>query len=201
MPDTMIDASVPSSVPPLDEDLRGIADRTASEARTFLDTVTEVSAGTAPDAAFPLLLLALADLSAAGAILGAIVDVVPAERFEPDDGPDPDVDPLRVALANVLDGVDEYVEVADPVLDVEPSSASVSADIALVAAALGHGLAHYDAGHVSEALWWWQYSYLQDWGDRAASALRVVVALLAHLRLDVPDDVAAEAEYDALHGA
>ena len=32
----------------------------------------------------------------------------------------------------------------------------------------------------------------------AASALRVLQLALAHLRLDVEDDVAAEAEYDAL---
>ena len=34
----------------------------------------------------------------------AIVDVVPPDRYEPDIGPDPDVDPLRVALAVVNAG-------------------------------------------------------------------------------------------------
>jgi len=47
-------------------------------------------------------------------------------------------------------------------------------------------------------LWWWQFSYLSVWGERASSVLRVVQVILAHLRLDVEDDVAAEAEYDAL---
>jgi hypothetical protein len=51
---------------------------------------------------------------------------------------------------------------------------------------------------VLEALWWWQFSYLSTWGERAASVLRTLQWLLAHLRLDVEDDVAAEAEYDAL---
>ena len=49
-----------------------------------------------------------------------------------------------------------------------------------------------------EALWWWQFSYLSDWGERASSVLRTLQTMLAHLRLDVEDDVAAEAEYDAL---
>ena len=187
-------------MPELDEDLLAIATMTASQARTFLVTVTEVSAGAAPDAALPLLLLALADLTAAGASLGAITDVVPETRFEPDDGPDPDLDPLRIGLANALDGIDSYAEVPDPVLDDEVAGATISGDLATIAQALAQGLIHYDAGHTSEALWWWQFSYLQVWGDRAASSLRVVLSLLAHLRLDVRDDVAAEAEFEALHG-
>ena len=188
------------SMPELDEDLLAIAQETAGQARTFLVTVTEVSAGAAPDAALPLLLLALADLTAAGASLGAITDVVPATRFEPDDGPDPDLDPLRIGLANALDGIDSYADVSDPVLESEAIAGSISGDLATIAQALAQGLIHFDAGHTSEALWWWQFSYLQVWGDRAASSLRVVLSLLAHLRLDVPDDVAAEAEFEALHG-
>ena len=188
-------------MPELDEDLLAIAQATAGQARTFLVTVTEVSAGAAPDAALPLLLLlALADLTAAGASLGAITDVVPATRFEPDDGPDPDLDPLRIGLANALDGIDSYADVSDPVLESEAIAGSISGDLATIAQALAQGLIHFDAGHTSEALWWWQFSYLQVWGDRAASSLRVVLSLLAHLRLDVPDDVAAEAEFEALHG-
>ena len=35
------------------------------------------------------MLLALSQLLLAGARLGAITDVVPSERFEPDAGPDP----------------------------------------------------------------------------------------------------------------
>ena len=51
-------------------------------------------------------------------------DVVPPERFEPDVGADPDVDPLHVALANVLDGLDEYPEIVDPVLFLLSDAAS-----------------------------------------------------------------------------
>ncbi len=179
-------------------DLRGVADATARECRSFLTTVTEVGAGTNPDAAIPLLLLAVSDVLAVGARLGAIVDVVPSERYEPDVGPDADVDPLRVALGRVLDGVDEYAEVVDPVLGREVGTSTLSGDLVAIAGALVQGLRHHERGHVLEALWWWQFSYLSSWGERAASVLRTLQTLLAHLRLDVEDDVAAEAEYDAL---
>jgi len=179
-------------------DLRAVADSTAREARAFLTTVTEVAAGSNPEAAIPLLLLAVSDVLAVGARLGAIVDVVPSDRFEPDVGPDPDVDPLRAALAEVLDGVDEYVEVVDPVLGGEVTASTLSGDLVAVTGALLQGLRHHERGHVLEALWWWQFSYLSTWGERASSVLRTLQTLLAHLRLDVEDDVAAEAEYDAL---
>lgn len=179
-------------------ELAELAATTEAEARRFLSTVTEVGAGSNPEAAIPLLLLAVSDLLAVGARLGAIVDVVPAERFEPDVGPDPDVEPLRAALANALEGIDDYAEVVDPLIGVELTTSTVSGDLVAVAQALVQGLRHADAGGVLEALWWWQFSYLSVWGDRASSALRTLLSLLSHLRLDVDDDVAAEAEYDAL---
>lgn len=179
-------------------DLHEVAASAARECRSFLTTVTEVGAGTNPDAAISLLLLAVSDLLGVGARLGAIVDVVPSERYEPDVGPDQDVDPLRAALAAVLDGVDDYAEVVDPVLGGEVTTSSLSGELVSIAGALLHGLRHYDRGHVLEALWWWQFSYLSTWGERASSVLRTLQTLLGHLRLDVDDDVAAEAEYDAL---
>lgn len=182
----------------VDVDLLELARAVADEAHAFLTTVTEVAAGTNPEAALPLVLLAVSDLLAAGARLGATTDVVPVERFEPDSGPDPDVDPLRANLANVFDGVDEYSEVVDPVLGVDVEQSTISGDLVAIAGALAQGLRHHAAGRTTEALWWWQFSYLSDWGERAASVLRTLQTMLAHLRLDVADDVAAEAEYDAL---
>ncbi|HEY0217239.1 MAG TPA: DUF5063 domain-containing protein [Cellulomonas sp.] len=179
-------------------DLHAVAGSVAREARGFLSTVTEVGAGTNPEAAIPLLLLAVSDLLAVGARLGAIVDVVPSERYEPDVGPDPDVEPLRAALANVLEGLDDYAEVVDPVLGTEVAASSLSGDLVSIAGALVQGLRHHENGQVLEALWWWQFSYLSSWGERASSVLRTVQSLLGHLRLDVEDDVATEAEYDAL---
>lgn len=181
------------------QDLRELADTCAGEAREFLTTVTEVAAGANPEVAIPLLLLAVSDLLGVGARLGAMVDVIPEERFEPDIGPDADLDPLRAALENLLDGIDSYLEISDPVIGGEPVTSSLSGDLVLVAGALAQGMRHHDAGQVTEALWWWQYSYLANWGERASSALRVLQTVLAHLRLDVDDDVAAEAEFRALH--
>ena len=181
------------------DDLRDMAATTAGEVRRFLDTITEVAAGANPEVAIPLLLLAISDVLAAGARLGAMVDVIPAERFEPDVGPDDDLDPLGQALENLFEGIDDYSEVDDPVLGREVVRSTVSGDLVLIAGALAQGQRHYDAGQVIEALWWWQYSYLANWGERASAVLRMLQAVLAHLRLDVDDDVAAEAEFRALH--
>lgn len=178
--------------------LGDVADAFSTQARTFLSTAVDVGSGAAPDAVIPVLLLATSDVIAAGARLGAMVDVVPPERFEPDAGDEADLGPLRESLALQFDSLDEYAEIVDPVLGVELGRAAVSDDIATIAEALAKGLQHYDGGRHAEALWWWQFSYLSTWGERASGVARVLVMILAHLRLDVDDDVAAEAEYDAL---
>lgn len=199
MPDTHpTDAAVdaPTQIP---ADLLELAESISDEARAFGTTITEVASGTNPEAAIPLLLLAVSDMLAAGSRLGAMVDVVPNERFEPDTGPDADLDPLRDGLANVFDGVDEYLEVDDPLLGDEVVASTVSGDLVAITGALEQGRRHYDDGRVLEALWWWQYSYLASWGERASAVLRVLQGILGHLRLDVDDDVAAEAEFQALH--
>ncbi len=183
----------------LSSDLVALAADTATEADRYLATVTEVASGANSEAAIPLLLLAVSEVIAAGSRLGAIVDVVPDERFEPDDGPDPDVEPLHAGLANLLDGLDEYTAVTDPILDPSITRGYLSDDLTAIAQPLSQGLIHYRAGHVAEALWWWQFSYVSSWGESAANALRVVLSVLAHLRLDVDDEVAADAEFDALH--
>jgi hypothetical protein len=180
-------------------ELRRIGEEMASDAGAFLDAVTEVAAGSSPDIAIPVLLLALSQSLAAGARLGAITDIVPSERFEPDAGPDPDVDPVRANLANVFEGLDEYADVVDPLMNGEVVRGSLSDDLADVAADLAHGLRHYRSGRVDEALWWWQFSYLSTWGVRATTALRVLQSMLGHLRLDVDADTAADAEFEALH--
>jgi Domain of unknown function (DUF5063) len=180
-------------------ELRRIGEDTAADAQAFLDALTEVAAGSSPDIAIPVLLLAVSQSLVAGARLGAISDVVPSERFEPDAGPDTDVDPLRAGLANLFDGLDEYADVVDPLTNGEVVRQSLSDDLSDVAADLVHGLRHYRAGRVDEALWWWQFSYLSTWGVRATSALRVLQSMIGHLRLDVEDETAADAEFDALH--
>ncbi len=186
-----------------DEDERGeltrLAADTALDVRAYLEATTTVASGTSPDVALPIVLLAVSQVLVAGARLGAIGDVVPSERFEPDSGPEPDVDPLHGALANVLVGLDEYADVVDPIVSPEVVAGSLAGDLATVASDLSHGLRHFESGRVDEALWWWQFSYLSSWGSRAASALRVVQSILAHLRLDADEDIVADAEFDALH--
>ncbi|WP_082538116.1 DUF5063 domain-containing protein [Angustibacter sp. Root456] len=176
-----------------------LAADTAIDVRAYLEATTTVASGTSPDVALPIVLLAVSQVLVAGARLGAIGDVVPTERFEPDPGPDTDVDPLHGALANVLEGLDDYADVVDPIVSGEVVSGSLSGDLATVAADLSHGLRHFESGRVDEALWWWQFSYLSSWGARAAAALRVVQSILAHLRLDADDEIVADAEFDALH--
>jgi len=179
--------------------LRHVADDTARDAQAYLATVTEVAAGDDADRAIALLLLSLSQTLLAGARLGALTDVVPSERYEPDTGPDPDVDPVRSGLANLFEGLDEYGDVADPLTDPSLVRGSLVNDLADVAAELSHGMRHYRAGQVDEALWWWQYSYLSSWGERATSALRVLQSLLRHLRLDADPETVADAEFEALH--
>ncbi len=180
-------------------ELSRLAEETAGAAQDYLDAVTEVAAGSAPDTAIPVLLLAVSQTLLGGARLGAITDVVPSERFEPDSGPDPDVDPVRTGLANLFEGLDEYADVVDPLTSAEVVHGRLTDDLADVAADLSHGLRHYRAGKIDEALWWWQFSYLSTWGIRATSALRVLQSLLGHLRLDVDAETVADAEFEALH--
>jgi hypothetical protein len=176
-----------------------LADDSAEQARDYLTTVTEVASGSNPDTAIPILLLATSQLLLAGSRLGAIQDVVLDERFEPDPGPDADVEPLRDNLANLFEGIDEYADVVDPVTHAELTKGALSNDVTEICLALAHGLSHFDAGRRVEALWWWQFSYLSTWGERAAASLRVLQSILAHLRLDADDEVVADAEFDALH--
>lgn len=178
-------------------DLSGLADLTAVEASAFLTSLTEVASGTAPDTALPLLTLALSQVLVAGARLGAVQDVVPEERFEPD-ATDDDADPLRAGLANLFTGIDEYVYVVDPITSTERAGGSITNDLVDIAVALSHGLKHYAAGRRLEALWWWQFSYLSEWGDRALMALRALQSILSHLRLDADTEMVGEAEFDAL---
>jgi hypothetical protein len=183
----------------LGDDLASLGEDSARDARDYLSSVNEVASGTSPDTAIPVLLLAVSQVLGAGARLGAITDVMPDERFETDPGPDADVDPVRQGLASLFDGLDEYVHVVDPLVSAEVATGSVSNDLAEVAAALAHGLQHFENGRVSEALWWWQFSYLSSWGDSASRALRVLQAVLGHIRLDADSDTVAEAEFEALH--
>ncbi|WP_202863546.1 DUF5063 domain-containing protein [Ornithinimicrobium avium] len=184
----------------VDEGWDELAREMQHEVSAYVTALREVTSGEVPEAALPVLLLAVGQLCGAGARLGALVDVVPEERFEPDPGPDADLDGLHERLLELLGGVDTYCDLEDPVLSAEVASGSLSADLVAIADDLHHGALHYEAGHRTEAMWWWQFSYLSSWGERAAAALRVLLALLAHVRLDAEEEDVMEAEMAALHG-
>jgi hypothetical protein len=159
------------------------------QVESFILAVREVARGDDPDSAVPYLLLEVSQLLLAGGRLGAHEDFVPDERYEPDLGPEPDNDELRQRLAGLLEPVDVYSEVFDPYVPRSaPVACRISDDLADVVTDLSHGMAHYRAGRVSEALWWWQFSYLSNWGPTASAALRALQSLVAHVRLDSPLD-------------
>ncbi|MDT3395809.1 DUF5063 domain-containing protein [Streptomyces sp. B1866] len=161
----------------------------ADQIESFIVAVAEVAKGDEPDSAVPFLLLEVSQLLLAGGRLGAHEDIVPDERYEPDVGPEPDVDELRERFAVLLDPVDVYSEVFDPYVARSSTVACrISDDLADIVTDLRHGMAHYREGRVSEALWWWQFSYLSNWGPTASAALRALQSLVAHVRLDSPLD-------------
>jgi len=167
-------------------DLADLSDHMAGAAAQFVRTIEAVATADQPDEAVSILLLELSSLLAAGAPLGAIEDVVPNERFEPDAGAEPDIDRLRNTLHELLGPVDDYVEVFDPYAGPEVMGARLSDDLSQITSDLLHGLAHHAAGRPVEALWWWQFSYLSTWGQAASAALRALQSLVAHVRLEVP---------------
>ncbi|MFE6776996.1 DUF5063 domain-containing protein [Streptomyces sp. NPDC057702] len=161
----------------------------SDQIESFIVAVTEVAKGDEPDSAVPFLLLEISQLLLAGGRLGAHEDFVPDERYEPDVGPEPDVDELRERFATLLDPIDVYSEVFDPYVPrSQPVACRISDDLADIITDLRHGMAHYRDGRVSEALWWWQFSYLSNWGTTASAALRALQSLVAHVRLDSPLD-------------
>src|SRR3954462_15772909 len=173
----------------LSDDVDEFVTDVAAQIESFLIALGAVARGDFPGGTLSILLLEVSQLLLAGGRLGAVVAVVPKERFEPDVGIDPDADGLRERLADLLGPADEYYEVFDPyVRDGEIVPSQLSDDLADVAADLYHGLAHFKSGRANEALWWWQYSYLANWGSTASSALRALHSAVAHTRLDHPAD-------------
>jgi len=169
----------------MSDDLTDFTTEIADQVESFLIALRETARGDRPEQAVSMLLLEVSQLLLAGGRLGAIVDVVPEEEFEPDAGPDPDIDELRAALTKLLEPIDEYVEVFDPYAEQpEVVTYRLSDDLSDVAADLLHGLQHFRAGRSIEALWWWQFSYLSHWGNHASTSLRALQSVVAHVRLD-----------------
>src|SRR5262245_39046460 len=170
----------------LDSELEDFAEQIADQVKSFLLALRAISRGEAAGGQeISLLLLEVSQILLAGGRLGVHEDFTPADEYEPDTGPDPDLDAMRLRLAVLLESVDAYSEVFDPYVDPpEMMSSLLSDDLTSIATSLAHGLRHHQDGRVSEALWWWQFSYVSTWGTEASAVLRALQSILAHDRLD-----------------
>jgi len=184
------EVSLSAAPTPIDATALEIADEMAMAVQDFVVAVERVAAGDLGDSAIALLLLHTSQLAAHGARLGALTDIVPEGRWEPDTGGEPEVDGLRLRLSDVFSHADRYHRVDDPYFPVpEIVEASLSDDLSGIVTDLNHGFGHYAAGRPIEALWWWQYAYLSSWGEAVLNAQQALRSLVAHLRLDLEPQV------------
>jgi hypothetical protein len=179
-------------VPVTDNDLEDFAQQIADAAESFLVALQAISRqDKAVGTAIPLLLLEVSQLLLAGSRLGAQSDFSPEQEYQPDVGPDPDLDEMRLRLARMFDGVDTYTYNFDPYAP-EIVASQLSDDLAAIATDIANGLRHFRAGNLEEALWWWQFSYVSSWGNNASAVLRALQSVVAHDRLDI--DLEGESE-------
>ncbi len=172
-----------ATLPPLepgDEFAAQIADQVES----FLIAVRAVASEGDLGTGISILLLEISQVLLAGARLGAQVDFTPESDYQPDVGPDADLDGLRLRLADLFDNLDTYSFVFDP-YDPEQVESQISDDLTSIAADLENGLRHFRLGNTAEALWWWQFSYVSSWGNLAGAVLNALLSVVAHDRLDV----------------
>jgi hypothetical protein len=163
----------------------------ADSVTSFLLALREIAREGNGAQAVSLLLLEISQVLLAGARLGAQTDFTPREEFQPDVGPEADIDELRLRLAEMLEGVDDYTFVFDPYVP-EVVVSRLSDDLASIAIDLENGLRHFRAGNVDEALWWWQFSYVNNWGNLAGAALNALITVVAHDRFDTDFDADAD---------
>jgi hypothetical protein len=164
-------------------DFEDFGQQIADATEAFLVGLQEISRGESAGSAVPLLLLEVSQLLLAGARLGAQIDFEPQEEYQPDVGPDPDLDRMRLRLAELLGDLDTYSQNFEP-YDPETIPAQISDDLTLIATDVANGLRHFRNGNLDEALWWWQYSYLASWGTNACGVLSALHSVVAHSRLD-----------------
>ena len=101
-----------------DAEMLEFAQQIADQVQSFLIALRAIARGDAPGGhAVSLLLLEVSQVLLAGGRLGVHEDFQPVEQYEPDAGPDPDLDELRLRLAVLLEGIDAFTEVFDPYVD------------------------------------------------------------------------------------
>jgi hypothetical protein len=167
------------------------AQQIADQIESFLLALRAVAREGNGARAISLLLLEISQVLLAGARMGAQLDFTPREEYQPDVGPEPDIDEMRLRLAEMLDPVDTYSFVFDPYLP-EVVESQLSDDLASIAIDLDNGLRHYRLGNVEEALWWWQFSYVNNWGNLAGAALNALLMVVAHDRFDTDFEIEAD---------
>jgi hypothetical protein len=175
----------------LDPELEEFAQQIADAVESYLVALQAMSREENPGTVVPLLLVEVSQILFAGARLGAQQDFTPSGEYQPDVGPDPDLDAMRLRLARLLDAVDIYTYNFDP-YDPDISQGLLSDDLTSIATDLANGLRHHRAGDVAEALWWWQYSYVANWGNMASASLRALQSVVAHDRLDTDFEIETE---------
>jgi hypothetical protein len=166
-----------------DSELEDFGQQIADACEAFLLGLQAIASEDDAGAAVPLLLLEVSQLLLAGARLGAQQDFEPETQYQPDVGPDPDLDRMRMRLADKLGDLDTYAHNIEP-YDPDTVPSLISDDLTLIATDVANGLRHFRAGNVEEALWWWQYSYLASWGNNAVGVLSALHSIVAHSRLD-----------------
>ncbi len=186
-----------STLPPV-EPADEFAAQIADQVESFLIALRAVAVEGDPGTGISLLLLEISQILLAGARLGAQIDFTPASDYQPDVGPEADLDGLRLRLAELFGGVDTYSFVFDP-YDPEQVESQLSDDLTSIAADLENGLRHFRNGDTAEALWWWQFSYVSSWGNLGGAILNALLSIVTHDRLDVEfvgesDQVAAATE-------
>ena len=172
----------------------------ADATEAFLVGLQEISRGESAGAAVPMLLLEVSQLLLAGARLGAQIDFETQTEYQPDVGPDPDLDAMRLRMADLLGEIDTYSHTFEP-YDGDTFTSQLSDDLTLIATDVANGLRHFRNGNLDEALWWWQYSYLASWGTNAIGVLSALHSVVAHDRLDTvyegeEEQIAAAAALD-----
>jgi hypothetical protein len=172
--------------PRVDDETAEFAQQIADSVESFLLALRAIARTATGGQAVSLLLLEISQVLLAGARLGAQRDFTPRTEYQPDVGPEADLDGLRLRLAALLGNVDTYSFVFDPYVPGVVES-QLSDDLTQIASDLENGLRHYRAGDVDEALWWWQFSYVSSWGNLAGAALNALLSVVSHDRLDVDD--------------
>jgi hypothetical protein len=175
----------------LDSATEDFAQQIANSVESFLLALRAIARENDVGSAIPLLLLEITQISLTGARLGVQTDFTPREEYQPDVGPEADLEGLRLRLAEMLDPIDTYSYVFDAYVP-EVVESQLSDDITAIASDLENGLRHYRSGDVDEALWWWQFSYIASWGNLAGVALNALLSVVSHNRLD--QDFSLDAE-------